>query len=276
MIATKDRHSELALCLQSLRTQQYQDWDVVIGDESGTPIQNCQFLQSIIFRLRFEGHGVEIIRNDKSQGVCYIRNLLIEKNPFDNPLQARFDDDVILESDYLSKMMMIIGRGYDLASGVTPLVAQPEWKRELSYVGKIINDMELDNEGNVKTYKDDCGYSYSALYFTCLPTTNFRSNAVYRTKLIKEGIRYPIHLSKIGFREEAWFSLKAILKGFKLAVDVTAKAYHLQCSSGGCRADNYAECVKIDEEAFRKWVKEQFQEKGDFIAKYKESVLNAN
>ena len=272
MVASKDRHSEISLLIQSLRTQTFQDWDLVIGDESKTPITACHFLMCLVGRLRHEGHGVEIIRNEVSQGVCFIRNTLIEKNPWpENEYSARLDDDVILEWDYLSRMTRVLEIGYDIASGITPHIIPPLWERNADYLDAslIINNIELDNKGNITKYTDDCGVGY--MQSITLPATNFRSNAVYKTE-ITEKVRYPQHLTKVGFREEAHFSIRAILQGYKIGVDTGAIAWHVQSGSGGCRCSDYAECVQLDEQTFRKYVKKMFQKHGDFIKKYKEGL----
>jgi len=61
-VCNRERHSELALLLQSLRTQIYQNWDVVILDENSTPIISNHFLMNLIARIRLEGHGVNIVK----------------------------------------------------------------------------------------------------------------------------------------------------------------------------------------------------------------------
>jgi len=275
-IASRDRHSELALCLQSLRTQSYQDFDIIIGDESQTPVQSCHFLMSIIARLQQEGHRIKIVRNDLPRGVCFIRNLLIKNNTYENKYSARIDDDVILESDYLLKMINGINQGYDLMSGVTPNMPMAEWERQPSFVKPIINDMSLDKDGNIIEYKDDCGYSYikseDDRISNIIPATNFRSNAVYLSEIEKK-IKYPESLSFVGFREELWFSLQAILKGYKLGVDITAKAFHLQTPSGGCRFPDYAQKVALDQKTTERWLRNLTKEHGDFLSKYKKRVL---
>ena len=65
MICTKDRPSELALLLQSLRTQTHKDFNIFIYDDrSGVPYQNYHFMQCLINQLKLENHNVTIWRND--------------------------------------------------------------------------------------------------------------------------------------------------------------------------------------------------------------------
>ncbi len=149
-IATKDRWSELGLLLQSLRTQTYQNWDLLILDDaSGAPITQCGFLTILLTRLKLENHKIKLMRNDISFGCCAARNKCIEEDDFDNLYTFRCDDDVILESDYIEKLLEVIYSGYDLASGVVPNMGIPEIKRKLEFVAPIINKKELDSEGNI-------------------------------------------------------------------------------------------------------------------------------
>lgn len=266
-VATKDRHSEVALLVQSLREQTFQDWDlIVLDDASGKPLQNCYFFMALVNRLQLEGHGVKLYRENISKGVCYARNKLIEIDTFDNPLVCRLDDDCIPEKDYLFKLVeaLFIG-GYDGVSGVIPLVAQPEFKRQLKNVYPVINEHVIDLDGNIVVNKDDCGYCY--IDDDVIPTHQFRTNLLYKKEITDAGVRYPDYLTKIGFREEGFFSFAAQMKGFKLAVRTGAVAYHLQCPSGGCRSPTYAQDVALDDNTFRTWVKTNYLVKGDFLTK---------
>lgn len=265
-ILTKDRHSELALLLDSLRYQTYQNFDILIVDDcSGTQIQNCYFILGLINRLKLEGHKIKLVRNDFSQGCCYGRNKCIEEDTFDNPLTLRLDDDVILEKDYIEKLVETIDSGYDMATGIVPNLSYPEVKREVRFVGDIMNEHKLDNDGILIMNKDECGFDY--IEDKIIPTHQFRTNCLYKSEINKK-VRYPINLSTVAFREEGFFSFSAIIDGYKLAVRTGAKCFHLQCPSGGNRRNDYSECVKIDEETWRKWIKNKFKQHGNFLEKY--------
>ena len=270
-IANRDRHTELGLLLQSLRTQTYQDFDIIILDDaSGIPVTQCYFLNALFNRIKLEGHKIKLIRNDISYGCCYARNKCIEKDNFDNLYTLRLDDDVILEPNYIQKLMNVIDCGYDMATGVVPLLVQPEIKREIKFAKPIINEHKFDKEGNLILQKDELGYCY--IEDEILPTHQFRTNCLYKSEINKK-VRYPNNLTSVAFREEGFFSFKAILEGYKIGVYTGAIAYHLQTPSGGNRRKDYDECVKIDDETFKKWCKKQFEKNGDFINKYNEEVL---
>ena len=84
-IATRDRTSELALLLQSLREQTFQDWDLVIVDGSKPkPFwEYCKFLNDLVTRIKCEGHGVQLLRDD-GIGVCQARNKMLEQDKWKN------------------------------------------------------------------------------------------------------------------------------------------------------------------------------------------------
>jgi len=269
-VCSRDRHSELSLLLQSLRTQTYQDWDIVILDDaSGMPLNSCGFLMILINRIKLEGHGVKIIRNDKSFGVCYARNKIIEEDDFDNEFTCRIDDDVCCNPDYLERLLNVIKQGYDIASGVTPLMVQPELEREVKYVGTIINEHRLDNEGNLVMAKDECGFTYDKSII--LPTHHFRSCALFKRK-VTDSIKYEDNLTTVGFREEGFYSFRAILKGYKIGVDTGAIVYHFVTPSGGVRRQDYNECVMQDDLTYRKWIKRMCKKYGDFLSIYNKKV----
>mgnify|MGYP001558142425 CR=1 FL=1 len=253
-LPSKNRPTELSLLLQSLRTQTYQDFDIIILDDgSGTPILNYGFMACMIARLKLESHRVKIIRNDISLGVTKARNKLLDEDFFGNEFVCRLDDDVICESDYLEKLISVIDSGYDLASGVTPPMMYPEVERETRFVKPIINDVVLDEKGEVVKNGDDCGYGY--IEPEIIPTPHFRSCALYR-KSSMGNLRYETNINF--FREEEVFSFRAILQGCKLGVHTGAKVLHQLTSSGGNKDLPYAECVKIDENTFLLWVKKVY------------------
>ena len=258
-VCNRERHSELALLLQSLRTQIYQNWDVVILDENSTPIISNHFLMNLIARIRLEGHGVNIVEGSLKLGVCQARNMLLDKDYFDNPLICRLDDDVIIEPDYLDRLIKVIKEGYDIASGVTPLMGNPSMKRQIKRVMPIINNKEIDKNGNITMMGDDCGGEF--IEGKILPAREFRSCALIKKEVFKK-LRYETNLSPVGFREEAFLSFRAMWEGFKIGVDTHAKAYHLMTPVGGCRNPNYAEQVNSDHKYFEKWVKEEFKKRG--------------
>ena len=110
-VCTKDRPTELALLLQSLRTQTIQNFNILILDDgSETPLVNYYFINYLINRLKFEGHNVKMIRNQISVGVSKARQQLVDYSLEHGKEEyfVRVDDDVILEPNYLEKLLKIL------------------------------------------------------------------------------------------------------------------------------------------------------------------------
>src|SRR3990167_5920443 len=272
LINTKDRHSEVFGLLQSLRTQTYQNFSIIIRDESQTPLSTHHPTICLIHALKYEGHKVLLKDKQQSFGVCYARNEII-KDLFEwNPnvkLVMRCDDDVLLSKDYIERLVKVIDKGYDMASGVVPLLQQPKFERENKFLGKIINEHQFNDKGELTLLKDECGYCYldEGIY----PTPHFRTNCLMKIDVV-EKCTYPQWLSTVGFREEGFYSFQAILHGFAIGIDVQAIAYHLQTPSGGVRTPDYSQKVQVDHESFVKWCKEHYEKNGDFLKQYEKTL----
>lgn len=271
-ICTRDRPTELAMLLWSLREQTTQDFDAfILDDVSGTPLNNFHFLNCIISKLREEGHLVEMERAEFNLGVSKARQRLAMKSK-DRGYEyiLRVDDDVILERDYIEKLQQVINEGYDLASGVTPFIGQPGFKRETRFLNGIADRIILDPDGTYRWNGDDCGMQY--LDEEILPMHHFRSCALYKTK-IHEKADYQNRLSKHGFREEQILSLKMLKAGFKLGMHTKAVAWHLLTPSGGERFHNSNELIEFNQKELDLFTTEFARENPGFLEKYNHEVL---
>lgn len=256
LINVKDRPTEIALLLQSLRTQTRKDFDIfILDDQSGTPLFNFHFFNCIITRLKLEDHKVFIKPTEFQHGVSKARQAIVDwALEEDYEYFLRVDDDVILEPDYIEELFEVINEGYDIASGVTVPMAGPIFKRETENLGEVINKVILDEEGNHIFNGDDCGCEFYDKKI--LPAHHFRSCALMKREVLKK-IKYtPTPLSTHGFREEQIFSYKAQIEGFKIGVNTKAVNYHQLTPSGGERFPNQQDLVKFNQEQFEKWTKE--------------------
>ncbi len=254
-ICYRDRPSELFGVLMSLYYQTQKNFRILISDDaSGTPMSTYHFLNCMINRLNLSGNKVIINRNDFGVGVSKNRQKLVDISVKDNIADyiMRIDDDVILEKDFIERLLNVIKQGYDLASGVTPPMVQPILKREK--VPEIGNKVVLDNEGNYILNNDDFG----SLFYDekIIPAHHFRSSALYKIE-IHDKVNYtPTKLTKHGFREEQIFSYKCLMEGFKIGVDTQAIAYHMMTSSGGERFPDSNELIKLNEGILKEFTKE--------------------
>jgi len=270
MIANKDRPTELAMLLESLYFQTYQDFDITILDDgSGTQLQSYYFLTYMIQRLKIQGHNVRILRNNIPVGVSKARQQLVnfEMKYSKNELYCRIDDDSVCKEDMLEKLVEGI-KEYDLVGCIVSLLVGPEMLRETRFVEPIIGECRFNNKGKLIMNHDDCGYNY--LEEKLIPTHHFRSSCLYKKELHEKGVNYNSRLSKNGFREEQIFSFKAILKGFKLAIHTGAICYHLATPSGGER--DTMDMTQFNQQIFEETAKKMYDEHGDFLHNYNKKL----
>lgn len=270
MICTKDRPTELALLLQSLRTQTFQNFDIfIMDDRGGMQIQQHHFLVAVINQIKLDGHIVTIWRNDIPLGVTRLRRNIVEKIMAVGKGNSilRLDDDNILESTYIEKLIETLDAGYDIASGLVPCCGTPFIKRENKFVKPFISDVKMNDKGEITHFGDDCGMLY--LEEEIIPSPNFRSMALIK-KEVHKNILYEDNLGFCSFREEQWFSFRAILAGYKIGINTGAIAYHLNTPSGGERTKEYQTGCQTNHNLLNEFCKKQFAEHGDFLEKYKE------
>jgi len=270
MIANKDRPTELALLLQSLRTQRYPEFDIFIRDDcSGTHLTNYHFFNCVVNRLRQEGHKVFLKRNEFTYGVSRNRQALVEDvlEKGDYKVLARYDDDVILEPDYQEKLLIVLELGYSLASGVTVPMQVPTFKRNPRFLNGVVNRVVLDDEGKYIFNGDDCGMEYIQSSNAILPAHHFRSCALIKREVHEKVKYYPTKLSKHGFREEQIFSYNALMNGFKIGVDLGAVNYHQITPSGGERPTH--NMSQFNQEMFEEFTKENKDKLKEIFGDYK-------
>jgi len=269
MICTKDRPTEVALLLQSLRTQTYQNFDIfIMDDRGGQPITNFHFLTAIVMQLKQEGHRTAIWRNDIPYGVTRLRQKVVDKilELSDCDSILRLDDDNLLEPNYIERLVKCLENGYDIASGLVPPCGVGQIKRSTKHVKPFISDVKLNEKGEVIYFGDDCGYLY--LEKETLSSVNFRSMALMKRE-VHEKVKYEDNLGFCSFREEQFFSFRALLAGFKICVDTGVIAYHLNTPSGGERTQSYYDGLDSNHELLNKFCQKQFKEKGDFLEEYR-------
>ena len=260
LINVKDRPSELSLLLQSLRTQTFQKFDIMILDDcSGTPLTNYHFFNCLLSRLKQENHKVYLNRTDHSEGVSTARHKIVQwAREFDYEFYVRLDDDCIMEPDYIKRLFLVLGKGYDMASGVTVPMSGPTMRRDPKYLNGIVNRVILDKEGEYIMNGDDCGIEYTESVI--LPAHHFRSCALYKSS-IHDKVNYcPTTLSWYGFREEQIFSYKLLLAGYKIGVDTGAINFHQMTPSGGERPTQSTENTLFNQEQLEKFTKENKEE----------------
>lgn len=271
-ICTRDRATELAMLLVSLSEQTYYEFDVyVLDDASGTPVQNFYFIQTLAQRLKLAGHNIIFIRNSVSKGVAYARQQLVDYGLKHSTAAGfcRIDDDTVLATDYLSRLVDVIKAGYHIASGITPPIANPYMPRCMTYVTPIINEIVLSEDGRFLLNMDDCAYYYQEEKI--LPAHHFRSNALILRE-VHEKVSYEDWMRGHGFREEAFFSFRALMAGYNIGVDTGAYAYHFICPSGGERSHAQAHQDSLQNQRILNRLVRRWHKETRFLDKYHERL----
>ena len=280
-ICTKNRAPELGMFLTSLLNQTYTSWDLILCDGSEVPMIQHKFIHDIIVRLKMQDHGVCLVK-DNGFGVCEARNLCAEKDPWKSELILRIDDDSICDDQYIERLYNIMTQGLiktedreyripnegeipdvkpeeiGAVSGLVPQLGQPEFRRSIEKVKPIISRIDFNGEGEMTYIGDDTGYVYDKK--TILPSHHLRSSFMIRRKAFEEVGGYSLGFSPTGFREESDFSLKLLMKGYKLFVDTGAIAWHNASPTGGVRSDDYMQRVQRDDYSFRRKFKYFWQQ----------------
>ena len=255
LIGYRDRPTELYGLLQSLRTQTNKNWDIfILDDNSGTPIEVYHFLNMIVMRMKLEGNKFFYEKTPFNYGVSRMRQYLVDKALQEGyNLTLRLDDDILLEPDYIERLIKVMEQGYDIASGVT-ISFGPQLKRDPIHLKGIINRVILDKDGNFIMNGDDCGNSYT--YDLTLPTHHFRSCALMKKEVHNKVSYYPTKLTRHGFREEQIFSFKALMEGFKIGVDTGAVNFHLMTPSGGERFPEQGQMIPFNQQILEEFTRE--------------------
>ena len=259
LINVRDRPTELNMLLLSLYYQTYQNFDIyILDDMSGTTLNSYHHF-NCAFNLLRNKHKIYLIRTEFPHGVSKARQRIVDiALKKDYKYLCRVDDDVVLEKDFLERLIKVIEAGYDLASGVTPPMQVPTFVRNPEYIGKVINRVVLDNDGNYIFNGDDCGMLYTDSVI--LPAHHFRSSTLYKAKIHDKVNYLPTKLSKHGFREEQIFSYKCQMNGFKIGVDTGAIAWHQMTPSGGERFTDQNDLVLFNENILKQFTKENKEE----------------
>jgi glycosyltransferase involved in cell wall biosynthesis len=107
LIPTYSRHAALAVTLTSLCAQHYQDFRVIISDqtEDSDPLKAGE-VQAVLHVLRAHGHRVETYKHLPRRGLAEQRQFLLDQ--VTAPYALFLDDDLILEPWVVSNLVHTI------------------------------------------------------------------------------------------------------------------------------------------------------------------------
>lgn len=108
LIPTCNRRGALAITLAGLASQSYQDFDVVISDQSDDEHGPWPELEAVQRILAFRGHRVRRLRHLPRRGIAEQRHFLLQQATA--PYVLFLDDDVFMESQVLERLVATIER----------------------------------------------------------------------------------------------------------------------------------------------------------------------
>jgi len=103
LIPSCNRPTALAVTLTGLCFQHCQDFDVVVADQSDTPVYQEPSVRTVIRLLEKQGHRVLALTNLPRRGLAQQRQFLLDHVA--SPYCLYIDDDVLLEPFVLGNML---------------------------------------------------------------------------------------------------------------------------------------------------------------------------
>ena len=234
-IPVKDRPVELALLLQSLLNQTFQNFSVLLVNDcqENDFLNKNSTVQGLLKLLESGGAPVTIVAGDH-KGPQYCGQQILENAAAE--LIFRLDDDVVLLPDCLQKLLAVLTAGYD---AVGPIYLDPRREMRDQSIPAGTSRQDLIKMGRIY-WKEDLFLS-GILQVNLLPTEepvpveHLNSGFLYRKAAAQRAGGYFLGYSVVGHREETDISYRMFRSGAKLAVAPAARAYHFHPAYGGIR-----------------------------------------
>jgi hypothetical protein len=107
LIPTLSRPTALAITLTSLLGQRFEEFDVVVSDQSpDRPCLESDEIRTVVEALRWHGHRVEVHHRPERRGMAEQRDFLMGR--CGAPYAHFVDDDVILEPAVMGRMLRVL------------------------------------------------------------------------------------------------------------------------------------------------------------------------
>jgi len=273
-IPTKDRGIELAILLQSLMYQTFQDWDlIIVNDCVSNLLYENSTLQGLFKVLGDQGHDVKII-NGPRKGPQYGGQIILQNSQTE--LILRLDDDVALQPNFIEELVRTFD---DPNTGMAgPIYLNPQKPARDQMLDPNMSLEAIKEIGKVKWEGNNLfltGWNQAGIHPTKTPveTEHLNSGFMYRREAGLKIGGYFLDLSIAGHREESDFSYRIFREGYKLYVVPAAIAYHYHPMFGGIREtagqfhakSNWDSDEKKFLERMEKWLPKSTQFKDDIF-----------
>lgn len=269
---TKGRYEFLALLVNSITNQTYQNWELIIFDDNEQPVNVTQlpFIAPFLAYMSHTGHNWSVIFGPKKGPHAVHRQATLQAR---TPLLLRVDDDLVLDREYLERLVDTISVDEKIGA-VGGIILNPNiplkdqkmkpmeekdmtFGDKVNYSGKILESNGMPAHSPYlqwMTHLDDKVKDVEHLHCSYLYR---RSAALVSNAWDEEAYNF---LTPKGHNEETMGSYGMFKAGFKIQINPKAFAWHLYSPIGGIRHDQKADQVamkKHDDSIFLTWYKEK-------------------
>ncbi len=228
--ATKNRTDMLHQLLWSLIRQQYSDWDLLIVDDSDTPVQwNSLGVYPRLFNEMIRtGHDVRVVQGPRASriGAAYQVGFAAAKP--ENPLFFRVDDDSWLEPDYFARLVELMKEDSVGAAGGLFLHPGQEIETLAPHDSRYIHATieKLSDQVNIQWFRH--------ARTDPIPVEHLTANILFSRKWLETIGGFETNLYH-QHRDETQATWRLLLESAGLFVHPGAVAWHLRGVSGGAR-----------------------------------------
>jgi ADP-heptose:LPS heptosyltransferase/glycosyltransferase involved in cell wall biosynthesis len=228
--ATKNRVDMLHQLLWSLIRQRWENWDLVLVDDSDVPVQwdRTGVYPRLFSEMRRTGHDVRIAAGPRAGriGAAYQVGLSAAKQ--ENPLFLRADDDSWLEPDYLAELAKLMQD--ESVAAVGGLFLHPGQSIETLEPGD-----DLYKHGTIEHLSD----SVNIQWFrhsdkSPIPVEHLTANILFSRKWLETIGGFESNLYR-QHRDETQATWRLHIEGARVLVAPRAVAWHLRGVNGGAR-----------------------------------------
>lgn len=232
-ICTRERPAEVYGLLVSIFNQPFNNYDIVIIDESDQPIRNQKYINDMLTRLKFDGHGIIYVHNTIRNGISAARNLAVEKDLFKNEYIIRIDDDSIVATDYIQRLVNVIEKDKEgvigAVGGLVPTFGIEQWRR-LPHNTDLFEKIEFKENGIFVS--DNGGTLWDPQHI--LPSEHLRSSYLFRRSAWEKVKGFDESQGGFtGWREETVFCMDLAWAGYGIVIDLGALCHHVRTFRGG-------------------------------------------
>lgn len=196
-------------------------------------MRNQKYINDILTRMKAEGHGVIYTHNQILKGISAARNLAVKSDEFKNEYIIRIDDDSIVDTEYIARLVSIMDDDKEgvigAVGGLVPTFGIPQVRRLKDDV-QMFEVVGFEQDSIVVSDLGGTEWKPAKI----LPSCHLRSSYLFRRSAWeKVGGFDESQGGMTGWREETVFCLDLAWAGYGILVDTGAICWHVRTFRGG-------------------------------------------